>query len=120
MKNVKNPFPRKSVISPDSGTTVPLYTLVTPQVEKASQIAVDYLEDGIGQVITVQGPYGSGKSHIINFCMQRVQQVHSTMEDKPRLLQIYQRATGADFVSFYREMIKKSTTVFSVLLHFEK
>lgn len=103
----KNPFPRKSVVSLDSGGDVPFYTLVTPQVERASHLAIEYLEDGIGQVITIQGPYGSGKSHLINFSRHAVEQAHSTSSIDVRLVQLYHRASSADFVSFYRELIKQ-------------
>jgi tRNA A37 threonylcarbamoyladenosine biosynthesis protein TsaE len=107
MTSIKNPFPRKSVVTPEGGSGVPLYTLLTPQVERASRLAVEYLQDRIGQVITIQGPYGSGKSHLINFSMQQVQQTHNAMDPKPRVLQIYQRASSADFLSFYKELIKQ-------------
>ena len=103
----KNPFPRKSVVSLDSGGDLPVYTLVTPQVERGSHLAVEYLEDGLGQVITIQGPYGSGKSHLINFSMHAVEQAHASSTTKVRLVQLYQRASSADFLSFYKELIKQ-------------
>jgi len=107
MTEKKNPFPRKSVVSLDSAAGLPLYTLVTPQVERAGQFAVDYLDDGIGQIMTVQGPYGSGKSHLINFAINGVQQAPNKMSAKPRFVQIYQKASSADFVSFYKELIQQ-------------
>lgn len=103
----KNLFPRKSVVSPDGSSGVPLYTLVTPQVQRASGLALEYVEDGLGQVITIQGPYGSGKSHLINFSIQKIQKTLPSMSPPPRVVQIYQRAISADFVSFYKELIKQ-------------
>lgn len=103
----KNPFPRKSVVSRDGSSGVPLYTLVTPQVQRVSDLAVEYLEDGLGQVLTIQGPYGSGKSHLINFTIQTVQDAHKTTVNPPRVVQLYQKAISADFVSFYKELIKQ-------------
>lgn len=102
----KNPFPRKSVAALEGGATGPLYTLVTPQIARARDYALDYWEDGSGQVISVSGPYGSGKSHLVDFCRKAVDQAAA---DKAvhRYVQIYQKAANADFISFYQDLIEQ-------------
>src|SRR5262249_16565714 len=47
------------------------------------------------------------KSHLINFSMHAVERAHIVSSTQLRLVQLYQRASSADFVSFYRELMKQ-------------
>jgi hypothetical protein len=103
----KNPFPRKSVAALEGAAAGPLYTLVTPQIARAREYALEYWEDGLGQVISVSGPYGSGKSHLVDFARKAVAQAAAADSTSRRHVQIYQKAANADFISFYQDLIEQ-------------
>ena len=65
----KNPFPRKAVVNLEGRTKERLPTLPTPPLQWAYTLAEEYLDTGIGQVVTIKGPYGSGKTHLISYVL---------------------------------------------------
>ena len=107
MKEEKNPFPKKGVISLGGAMEQKLRTLPTEQFEQAANLAVNYLEDGIGQIITISGPYGSGKTHLIYYALEAVRNRATQDTIVPRFVQVYAKTENAEFVSLYRQLIRQ-------------
>lgn len=107
MRVEKNPFPKKGVISLGGTIEQKLRTLPTEQFQQVANLAVDYLKDGIGQIITISGPYGSGKTHLIYYAMEAVRKRPILDTDAQRFVQIYAKTENAEFVSLYRQLIRQ-------------
>lgn len=107
MKEEKNPFPKKGVISLGGAMEQKLRTLPTEEFEQAANLAVNYLEDGIGQIITISGPYGSGKTHLIYYALEAVRNRATQDTIVPRFVQVYAKTENAEFVLLYRQLIRQ-------------
>ena len=105
MDRMKNPFPPKGTINLESGLPGVLPTLPTESLGYVRRLAMDYLSNRIGQAITVTGPYGSGKTHLIGYLMREVNQQFSTLpSDAPRPQQFYVNCKNGAFLSLYQAL----------------
>ena len=105
MSTHKNPFPTKAVISLGGAKMQNLRTLPTEAINRTADLTTSYLNDGVGQILTISGPYGSGKTHLIHSAMEEVRKSAANADDKLRFVQVYVKAEDPTFVSLYKQII---------------
>jgi Cdc6-like AAA superfamily ATPase len=106
MKDLRSPFPSKGVISIGGAREQKLRTLPTPAINRAIELTTNYVDDGIGQILTISGPYGSGKTHLIHSAMEAVSKRASRLDSVPRqCVQLYAKTENASFVHLYKQLI---------------
>lgn len=102
----KNPFPRKALVNLEGGTKDRRPTLPTPPLQWARELAEEYIDTGIGQVVTVRGAYGSGKTHLISYVLQQIDQkiAKEFKEAYQRPVQLYAKSGSSNFLDVYRKL----------------
>lgn len=99
-----NPFPPKGVISLIGAPNQKLRTVPTPCFENAAEQSLNFVNFGNGQVVSVTGPHGSGKTHLLYYCIETVRQ-----ESNPsaKFVQLYAKTENPDFTSLYRQIVRQ-------------
>ncbi len=105
MNNPKNPFPSKAIATVYGAMQQPLKTLQTEAIQRAANLAIEYYETESGQIITISGPYGSGKTHLLMYTYNLVRRkVEQEGEDR-RTVQVYIKAENDSFISLHQQFI---------------
>ncbi|HEV2800391.1 MAG TPA: hypothetical protein VGW12_07840 [Pyrinomonadaceae bacterium] len=107
ISEAKNPFPNKSVVSVAGASEQKLRTLPTLEFIKSAELACRYITEGIGQVITISGSHGSGKTHLVYYMMEAVHDYSSKRNNATRYVQIYAKTESADFIALYRQIVSQ-------------
>jgi type II secretory pathway predicted ATPase ExeA len=112
-----NPFPRAAIARP-SALSPGTPTIPTPAVEDLRRLIDEYVagtlsaESGArsgqapqddGQILVIEGDYGSGKTHLIREALSRVAEARKTGFD-PR--PVYLTAPGGSLVLLYTEVMR--------------
>ncbi len=111
----KNPFPSKGVIALIGAQDQKLRTVPTREFQHAAELSINYLQDGIGQAITISGPHGSGKTHLIYYCIEAIRDYEQKLKEEAKsdvvellkYLHLYGKIENQDFVSLYKQLIKQ-------------
>ena len=108
MNKTKNPFPSKAIATADrAAMQQSLKTLITEAIQRAANLAIEYYETESGQIITISGPYGSGKTHLLMYTYDLVRRkVEQEGEDR-RTVQVYIKAENDSFISLHQQFIRQ-------------
>jgi len=100
-----NPFPATGTFNLESGLPAVLPSIKTDALRHIDRLLEQYLFSGTGQAVTVSGPYGSGKTHLLAYSMTTVN--NNSRRLRPgvaRPVQLYVKCQSSAFLSMYRSL----------------